>query len=171
MKLSTLFWLCNAIFMHASANAAAAPTPAATAFAQLSALVGNWKSTSGNAHTVNYKLTANNTVLVETWTMSATRESMTLYALDGDRLLATHYCPQGNQPRLAYVNKDRAGKHHFVFLDGTNLQDAKGSHQHSLWLTINSPEKFTRSETYIENSKSKALASDEGEAVTYERVK
>ena len=35
-------------------------------------------------------LVANESALVETWTMSPTRQSMTVYTLDGDRLLATH---------------------------------------------------------------------------------
>jgi hypothetical protein len=149
-----------------------AGTPAQTAFKELSALVGDWEGvySSGSPHRVSYKLTANGTVLVETWTMSPTRESMTIYALDGDRLLATHYCPQGNQPRLALVEKDGSGKYRFKFLDGTNLQDQNGSHQHAFWIKLDLPKLFSRSETYIKNSQTALSGEDEEEAVVYHRV-
>ena len=81
-----------------------------------------WESTSGRPHTVDFKLIANGTVLVETWTMSPTRISMTVYALDGTRLLATHFCPQGTQPRLRLAEKDAHGRYQFRFLDGTTCR-------------------------------------------------
>ena len=150
----------------------AASSPAQKAFNDFSKLVGVWQGdyANGKSHQVSYKLTANNTVLVETWTMSATRESMTLYALDGDRLIATHYCPQGNQPRLSLVGKAKAGKYQFHFLDGTNLQDANGAHQHAFWLQLDSANHFSRSETYIKNSARESTAEDIGETVVYRRL-
>lgn len=52
------------------------PTPEAV-FQQLTSLVGTWegKFPDGRAHSVTYKLTASGTVLVETWTLSSSRES------------------------------------------------------------------------------------------------
>src|SRR5262245_40955500 len=74
------------------------------AFQSLKALVGDWqgRTAEGRTFLVSYRLIANDTVLVESWTMSPTRTSMTVYHMDGDALIATHYCPQGNQPRLQY---------------------------------------------------------------------
>ncbi|HPO23837.1 MAG TPA: hypothetical protein PK135_04090 [Arenimonas sp.] len=121
------------------------------AFKKLNGLVGNWigKSGSGREHRVNYRLTAGDTVLVETWSLSSGRESMTLYHLDGESLIATHYCPQGNQPRLVLMPGD--GAMHFAFLDGTNLQVPGKSHQYSFWLKIKDEGHFQRNEIYIEN--------------------
>ena len=84
--------------------AAAEPITPRAAFAQLQTLVGEWegKTEKGRALKVSYRLTANNTVLIETWTLGPTRESLTLYHMDNESLIATHYCPLGNQPRLRF---------------------------------------------------------------------
>ena len=121
------------------------------AFKQLTSLVGTWKGNfpDGREHSVSYRLTAGGTVLVETWTLSAMRESMTMYHLDGGMLMATHYCPQGNQPRLMLVSD--VGQLSFEFHDGTNLQIPNKSHQYSFWLQINDKDHFQRNENYVEN--------------------
>ena len=119
---------------------------------------------------MRYKLISNGSALVETWTMSPTRESMTLYSIDGDRLLASHYCPQGNQPRLIFLDADSDNRFQFRFIDGTNLQDLDGSHQHAFWLSIESSDSFTRSETYVSNAKSSLKGVEEGEPVRYHRT-
>jgi hypothetical protein len=62
-------------------------------------------------------------------------------------LLATHYCPQGNQPRLALAGRDTSGLH-FVFRDATDLEPAKESHQHDLWFDLSDPDRPCRGETY-----------------------
>lgn len=141
-------------------------------FSALSLLVGDWEGSyrSGLHHQVNYQLIANDSALVETWHMSPTRKSMTIYTIDGERLLATHYCPQGNQSRLVLMEKDAENKYQFRFTDGTNLQNPKASHQHAFWLSINSPTSFTRSETYLKNTKKHSAKTNEGEAVVYKRM-
>jgi hypothetical protein len=75
---------------------------ARSVFAKLQTLVGEWegKTEAGRVLKVSYRLTANNTVLVETWTLGPQRESLTLYHMDNESLIATHYCALGNQPRL-----------------------------------------------------------------------
>ena len=44
-----------------------------------------------------------------------------MYHLDGDRLLATHYCPQGNQPRLKLMDDGDPKRLSFAFVDGTGM--------------------------------------------------
>ena len=102
--------------------------------------------------------------------MSPTRQSLTLYALDGDRLLATHYCPQGNQPRLVLTERDTDDSYRFAFLDGTNLQDPNRSHQHALEIAIDSAQSFSRSETYVSNNPTADVPAEVGERVHYRRV-
>ncbi len=133
----------------ASASAVA-QSSAQLVFDQIKKLEGNWHSTKGKT-TVNYALMANGNTVVETWTMSPTRQSMTVYTMDGERMLATHYCPQGNAPRLYFAKTDEDGSHHFEFLDGANLQNLDGSHEHAFWIRMNLPDHLVRSETYIAN--------------------
>lgn len=130
------------------AAALAVPTPpptpdaarAATAFAQLTTLVGTWRNAENPASLlrVRFSLTANGTVLVEEWRRGETAHSLTLYHRDGAGLVATHYCPQGNQPRLAL----QPGAIRFA------LRDATESHQHALAFDLADPARPVRSETY-----------------------
>ena len=47
---------------------------------------------------------------------------LTVFHLDGDRLILTHYCMAGNQPRMQATSYDaKKGEIRFQFLDATNL--------------------------------------------------
>lgn len=160
------------LLWHFTFPVLAAKLDAEQAFKQLTALVGTWKGrfSDGREHSVNYRLSAGGTVLVETWTLSKVRESMTLYHLDGDSLMATHYCPQGNQPRLVLAsNEDRMN---FTFRDGGNLNVPGKSHQHSFWLQLKDNDHFQRNENYVENGAALKIApiEDPKETVSYTRV-
>lgn len=150
----------------------ASDSPAHKAYAQLKGLVGTWTSTNPkNTTSIEVTLIANESAVVETWTMSPTRQSMTVYTLDGDRLLATHYCPQGNAPRLAFTNTDATGTHQFMFLDGTNLQDPQGSHEHVLMIRVEPDGTVTRTETYVSNGAAYDPARDTGDTATFARAR
>lgn len=168
MQLLVLMLILT-LTMSLSANA---KNPAQKIFNKISKLSGEWEGTysNGNHHNVSYKLISNNTALVEIWTMSPSRKSMTIYTVDGDRLLASHFCPKGNQPRLILTEHDSDNEFQFSFLDGVNLHDPNGSHQHSFWLRIESSKSFTRSETYISNAQTTLGGVKEGERVTYHRT-
>lgn len=154
---------------------AATPKPesrtAREVFEELKSLQGEWKSSDPKNKTiVTYRLLANGSALTETWTMSPTRQSMTVYTMDGEGLLATHYCPQGNAPRLQFVKVDSSGASHFIFRDGTNLQDPQGSHEHAFWIRLEADGRLIRNETYIGNSAQYDPARDKGEPVSFIRL-
>jgi hypothetical protein len=150
---------------------AAAPKAHAV-FEEIKRLTGDWRSTKhGSSTVVNYTVIANGTTVVERWTMSPTRQSMTVYTLDGQRLIATHYCPQGNAPRLQYAHTDDGGAHHFVFFDGANLQDPAGSHEHAFWIRTGPSGTLTRNETYIANGAAYDPERDKGEEETFARLR
>jgi hypothetical protein len=149
--------LCLALLAAALAAPAAAQPPASApteipaeeAFAQLTKLAGRWRPAdrSDGSLTIRYYLTANGTVLVESWERrDGEPHSLTLYHRDGPSLIATHYCPQGNQPRLALAGRDAQGLH-FTFRDATDL-DPGESHQHDLWLDLTDPNHPVRTEVY-----------------------
>ena len=144
------------ITTHASAQPDAAATVASPekisaeeAFAQLTRMVGTWRPADKpeSPIRIRFYLTARGTVLVESWEARGQPHSLTIYHRDGEALLATHYCPQGNQPRLALAGRDPSGLH-FVFRDATDLDPAKESHQHDLWFDLTDPERPVRGETY-----------------------
>ena len=131
------------------ASPSPAPVTAEDAFAQLSRLVGTWRSADRPESTlrIRFYLTAGGTVLVESWEARGRPHSLTLYHRDGPALLATHYCPQGNQPRLALAGRD-ANRLHFAFRDATDLDPATESHQHDLWFDLTNPDRPVRGEIY-----------------------
>jgi len=154
--------------------AAASDKGAAEAFQQLHALIGSWegKFEDGRSHSVTYRLTAGGSVLVETWTLAPGRESMTLYSMDGSKLIATHYCPQGNQPRLQFARGNDPGRLSFEFRDGTNLRVKGKSHQRAFWIKLLGENSFERSETYVDNGSTASVIAKtpQGKAIAYTRI-
>ncbi len=58
---------------------------------------------------------------------------VTMYHVDGNRLMCTHYCSRNNQPRMTadmFDNKNKILK--FAFQDITNLPKPEEGHMHSL---------------------------------------
>lgn len=136
------------------------------AFRKLKSLTGQWKgkTKSGRQFQVSYHVIANDSVLVESWTLGPGKEALTLYHMDGSKLMATHYCPQGNQPRLDFVPGTISNEFIFEFVGSTNLAHLEDLHQKRFEINIESPNLFTRSETYRERGK------EETDSVEYTRV-
>jgi hypothetical protein len=142
-----------------------APGAGSRSFERLKALAGEWHGRTPQGRDIGlcYRLTANGSSLVETWDLGAGRESLTIYHMDGDVLVASHFCPLGNQPRLA-LRRASADRLEFEFRDGTNLDPAADAHQHNFWIEFHGPEAMVRSETYREG------AGEETEEVRYGRL-
>ena len=132
-----------------AAKPAVAELDSGTVFKQLSTLAGTWRPADkpDSPLRIRFYLTAGGTVLVESWEARGKPHSLTIYHRDGAALLATHYCPQGNQPRLALAGRDADGLH-FAFKDATDLDPATESHQHDLWFDLTTAERPVRGERY-----------------------
>lgn len=125
------------------AKAAKAPISAKEAFARLKSLEGSWdnKTSHGDGHgaasdsKVTYRLTGAGSALMETDFPGSDHEMVSVYHLDREELLLTHYCAAGNQPRLKL---DRAASTPsrlvFGFDGGTNFDPAKDMHIHAMTL-------------------------------------
>jgi len=102
--LASLLSVAPAVYSAASESAA--PMDAKAAFDRLRSLVG----------------TAENMPPMET-----------VYHLDGSRLMLTHYCMLGNQPRMqARTFNPATGELKFEFLDVTNLAGPGAAHMHNV---------------------------------------
>tara|TARA_R110002094_G_scaffold149544_1_gene138142 strand:+ start:222 stop:662 length:441 start_codon:yes stop_codon:yes gene_type:complete len=123
-------------------------------FRSLCTMLGRWQDTDETQTVVvDYRMSANGSVLVETWDWPDREiEALTLYHLDAGALMATHYCPIGNQPRLALRSGD-ADKFVFDFVSATNLPDPTTDHNTEFWFRLDGPTSFTRSETYLDAGK------------------
>lgn len=132
---------CAGLLLVWLAAYAAGPNPqnqvdAKAAYARLGNLAGEWEAdTSMGKVRVTYELIAGGSALVERDTMEHMPPMETIYYLDGNRLLLTHYCMLGNQPRLeARAYDAKAGTLAFGFLDATNLANPAASHMHNATL-------------------------------------
>ena len=122
-----------------------------TTFKKLCSLLGNWKGQDPVKNVfVNYRISAHGSVLVETWTWPDKNiEALTLYHMDGDILMATHYCPMGNQPKLLFVPNNEK-KISFKIDSITNLPDESVGHNIEFWMIIDAENQFTREEAYLD---------------------
>ena len=167
--------LLIASLLATSAAGARAETPksdkandAAAAFARLKELVGEWEHASkGGKARMSYELAAGGTALIERESMPNMPPMLTVYYVDGDRLLLTHYCMAGNQPRMqARRINAAAGEIDFDFLDATNLPSPAAGHMHSAKIRLADNDHFSSEWTYFENGEKKF-----GEAANYSRVR
>lgn len=62
------------------------------------ALVGTWRGTDGL--TLESSLISRDSALVERWIAASGSETLNVFHPDGDGMVLTHYCAQGNQARL-----------------------------------------------------------------------
>ncbi len=61
---------------------------------------------------------------------------VSVYHMDNDDLLMTHYCMLGNQPRMKADPESPANKIRWQFVGGTNFDPAKDAHMHSSTVTF-----------------------------------
>jgi hypothetical protein len=128
----------------APADASAAAEPASlpsaeaarAAFERLKGLEGRWlgRSTMGWKDEVRFDVIARGSVVMETSRFEAhPGETMvTMFHMDGERLLLTHYCVAKNQPRLvATAIEDGGGHLSFTFADATGIASRDQGHMDS----------------------------------------
>jgi hypothetical protein len=102
MKRSLLVGSVIMAFAVATAALAADKTKSEEAFERLAALKGEWKGqTDGVDTTLMYTLTGNGSALMEQCRPDKGHEMITMFTVDGDHLIATHYCSARNQPQMA----------------------------------------------------------------------
>lgn len=127
MKRFLHLWIAFLIFLLGTLAAA---SDARRSLDQLKSLEGNWagKGTEGQAVKVSFRMTAGGSALMNEIHGQGPENMITMIHLDGDRLLLTHYCGAGNQPRMKMIASD-AKSITFEFIDGTNIGPGDGHMQ------------------------------------------
>ncbi|MCL4522719.1 MAG: hypothetical protein M1453_02320 [Acidobacteria bacterium] len=126
------------VVLGLAAAPAKAQSKAQASFDKLKTLAGDWEGAAGGATSkVSYRVLSNGSVLQETMQNGTEDPMVTIYHLDGDRLMVTHYCGAGNQPRMvAAPDPAKPNVFAFKFLDATNLTSTQEGHMRDLVLTI-----------------------------------
>ena len=123
-----------------TASAFAAPI-AQQSFEQIKALAGNWegKGSDGKTVDVSFKVMGNGSSVVSE--INAPGDNMvSVFHMDKDRLLITHYCGAGNQPRMKATASSDGKTLTFDFVDGTNLTPSQIGHMQQLIVTMLDPD-------------------------------
>ena len=119
--------------------APAAPTNAG--FEKMKNLVGTWVQADEEGKPTDtvvsvIKLTAGGSAIHETIFPGQPQEMISVYTVEGDDLVLTHYCMLGNQPRLKANPKSAANQIKFDCAGGANLEPKKDKHMHAATVTI-----------------------------------
>ncbi len=136
--MKVLFGLVVGLVLMGTGTGKIGPAKTANdvAFERLKKLVGDWQMANPktdaekSAVTLRYRLTAADSVLVETEFPDTPKEMMTVFHRDGDQLLLTHYCGCGNSPHMRARQGAAPNELIFDFDGGTNLDPNKGFHMH-----------------------------------------
>lgn len=147
--------LCLALLAQApppGRGIAAQQDVAASRFTEMQQLVGSWRvvGKASSPFRIRFSLTAGGTVLVESWSQNDQAHSLTLYHRDAAAIVATHYCPQGNQPRLTSLPKAADGVVRFAFRDATDLDATREAYLVALAFDLSKEGVLVRREIYRE---------------------
>ena len=129
----------------------------AAAFKQLASLVGEWQGVQdGVPVRVIYTLAANGTALMEQMQPANSAETMiTMFTVDGDQLIATHYCSNGNQPQMVTNNIGNLEKDGVAFslVRITGMKTPDDWHNTGLTVTLDDKDHITQRWTYLYKGK------------------
>ena len=133
-----------------------APIKGSAELQKIKSLAGTWKGTTvtdGKTEPaeIDYKVTSNNSVVVETLFPKTPHEMVSIYHDDENgKLSMTHYCALGNQPQLD-LKKSEGDKLELELSSKSNLIDKQ--HMHGLNLTFKGADELTQSWTCFEGGK------------------
>ena len=164
--------LIAATVLALTSAALAAETPATSngvsaAFDRLKSLSGQWESQGPNGKArLSYEVVSGGNAVLERENAEGMPEMITVYYLDGDRLLLTHYCMAGNEPRMQARSFDaQTGELKFDFLDAANMANANAGHMHDVKLRFIDNEHVGATWEFYENGKAKFA-----ETAEYKRI-
>ena len=114
---------------------AAAKSDAPSKLDLIKKLTGDWvevgqdgKSTDKVVST--YRVTAGGSAVEETLMAGTDHEMVTVYNMDGDVLMLTHYCVAGNQPHMKAEKQSDPNRVVFHCAGGTNMKSEIDEHMH-----------------------------------------
>lgn len=159
--------LLGSTAVQSAENKSDAPFDSKAAFARLKTLAGEWQAAKMGKATLTYELIAGGTSLVERESAERMPSMLTVYNLDGDRLLLTHYCMAGNQPRMQARSFDaKTGELRFTFLDATNLSGKDAGHMRNVTIRFIDNDNLVTDWEFYEGGKPKNT-----ESFRYTRVR
>jgi hypothetical protein len=154
MKMKALR-MAVCILMMLSTAAVFAESDAQKSFDQLKSLTGSWegKNSKGEPVQVSYRVTAGGSALMSE-IIGHGEDMISMIHFDGaNRLLLTHYCGAGNQPRMQASASPDGKIITFNFLDATNLDSPQSGHMDHVAIAVLDPNHHTEEWTFTDHGK------------------
>ena len=131
----------------------AAQSDGAKAFEKMKLLAGSWegKDASGHAVSDRFEVTSAGGSLMSE--LNAEEPMTSMFYMDGDRLMMTHFCPSKNQPRMKATVSPDGAIITFDFVDATNLATPETGHMHRAVYIISGPDSLAEEWTWRHNGK------------------
>jgi hypothetical protein len=153
---ATLAVLAASFAVFAQTNApATAQSGAQKSFDTLKSLTGSWegKNTQGAAVQVSFRVTSSGSAIMsEIGNHGDGMNSM--INMDGaDRLLLTHYCSAGNQPRMQATASPDGKTITFNFMDATNLATPQSGRMDHVVIAVLDANHHTEDWTFKDHGK------------------
>src|SRR6202049_163936 len=126
------------ILMMLSTAAVFAESDPQKSFNQLKSLTGSWegKNSRDEPVQVSYRVTAGGSALMSEITGHG-EDMISMIHFDGaNRLVLTHYCGAGNQPRMQASASPDGKAITFDFFDGTNIASPEAGHMQRVVFTV-----------------------------------
>ncbi len=134
------FHIAFSLLLLVIGSTAVAQTPTQKSFEQLKSLSGSWqgKNSEGKALTVNFQSTGGGSALMSEIMGGGHKDSMiSMFHLDGpNRLMLTHYCTAGNQPRFQATLSPDGKSFTFDYVDATSLASPDAGHMQRVVFTM-----------------------------------
>ena len=143
----------------APAGAGSHPAAVSAPFERLKSLAGEWVAAEDGEMfkkgdvVSRYAVTASGSAVVETVFPGSPHEMVTVYSAEGPDLVLTHYCMEGNQPRMRAKNPKGSSRLDFAFDGGTGIDPKKDRHMNSATIEFVGPDELSTVWTEIEAGK------------------
>ncbi|MBZ5721939.1 MAG: hypothetical protein LAO03_16320 [Acidobacteriia bacterium] len=133
-----------------AATFAAAQSDAQKTFDRLKSLAGTWegKGPNGQPGQVTYTVISGGSAVMS---QLSENSMVTMYTVDGTRLLMTHYCGAGNQPRMVGTMSPDGKTLTFNFLDVGNLASPAAGHMHHAVFTFADADHYSEQWTWLQD--------------------
>jgi hypothetical protein len=137
------------------ASFALAQSTSQKSFATLKALKGDWegKNNQGQPLKVSFRETAGGSALMSEIHGHGPENMVSMIHLDGDRLMMTHYCGAGNQPRMKGMLAPDGKSVTFDFIDATNLSSPDAGHMNHVVFAMPDADHHTEEWTFLDHGK------------------
>ena len=155
MKRCTVILLSIAA-LTLSMDSVSAQSKAAAGFEKLKSLAGEWngKGPDGQLVKVTYQIVSGGSALIEQRKPAQEPDMVSVFHLDGDKLMMAHYCSAGNQPRMrAEAPSGEIKNLNFTFVDVTNLTKPTNGHMRQLSFTFQDNDHMIQVWTWREGGK------------------